>query len=271
MLSNTLKVMCALAFGAALLTQAGCGMCGMCKPAVKTALAPSNPCEDMGTNDTTVLPANARAGECYAKVFVPPTFRTVTERVKVRDASEIVEVIPAKYEWVEEKVLVKDASTQLEPVPAEFAPGEQTIETYAGDTDWEVNKKPCPTPKDQPAKDVFCLTRHPAEHQTIETQNQVKPATVREVVVPAQYETIRREKLVSPATTKRTPVPAEYQTVEKTIKVCPGRMAWKLVDCGEPGAQQAAADAGKETPKAPASAAPETKTASARANRTNRR
>lgn len=279
-MSNTLKVMCALLFCAALLTQAGCGLCGICKPVVKETPPPPpppvavrNPCDEAGINDTTVLPPNAKAGECYAKVFVPPTFKTVTERLKVRDASEIVEVIPAKYEWVEEKILLKDASTQLEAVPAEFQPGQETIETYAGDTDWEINKnKNCTTPKDQPAKDIVCLVRHPAEHQTIPTQNQVKPATVRQVVIPAQYQTVRIEKLVSPATTRKVPVPAEYQTVEKTIKICPGRMAWKQVDCGEPDAVKAAANEVKETPKAPTPKATDTsKTASAKKTRTTRR
>jgi hypothetical protein len=279
MSSNTVKIMCALLFCTALLTQAGCGLCGICKPAVKTVKAPEpapppvvvarNPCEEAGANDMTVLPANAKPGECYAKVFVPPTFRTVTERIKVRDASEIVEVVPAKYEWVEEKILLKDASTQLEPVPAEFAAGEQTIEVRAADTDWEINKKKnCITPKDQPAKDIVCLVRNPAEQKTIPTQKQVRPASVREVVVPAQYQTVRREKLVSPATTKKTVVPAEYETVEKLVKVCPGRMAWRLIDCDEPGATRAAAPVEvKETPKATQSS----KTASVKKTRATRR
>jgi hypothetical protein len=274
-MSNALKVMCALLFCTVLLTQAGCGLCGICKPVVKEAPPPPapvvmrNPCEEAGANDTTVLPANAKPGECYAKVFVPPTFKTVTETLKVRDASETVEVIPAKYEWVEERILAKDASTQLEAVPAEFAPGAQTIQTYAGDTDWEINKKKnCVLPKDQPAKDLFCLVNHPAEHKTIPTQNQVKPATVREVVVPAEYQTVRREKLVSPATTRRVTVPAEYQTVEKTVKVCPGRMAWRLVDCEEPGAMKAADNEVKEAPEVKAN---EGKTVSAQKTRTTGR
>jgi len=248
-------------------------MCGICKPAVKEVKAPEpapcvaarNPCEEGGANDMTVLPANAKPGECYAKVFVPPTFKTVTERVLVKDASETIEAIPAKYEWVEEKILVKDASTQLEPVAAEFAMGERTIQVDPGHTDWEINKnKNCVNPKDQPARDVFCLVNHPPASKTVQIQNQVRPASVKEVCIPAEYQTVRKQKLVAPATTKKICIPAEYETVEKTVKVCPGRMAWRLVNCDEPGAERADADV-QETPKVkiPAANATETsKTAS---------
>ena len=245
MLSKALKICCASLFCAALMAQAGCACCAPSKATVTETKTPCarGPCDKDYGEMTAALPPNAKPGECYAKVFVPPTFKTVTERIKVRDASETIEVIPAKYEWVEEKVLVKDASTELEALPAEFADGEQTIQTNPGHTDWEVNKNVrCVTPKGQPAKDVFCLVNHPPEQTTIHTQNQVQPARVREIPVPAKYETVRREKLVCAATTKKVCIPAEYQDVEKTVKVCPGRMAWKLIDCGDKGAETAAAE-----------------------------
>jgi len=242
MLSKTLKIMCALLFSAAMVAQAGCGLCGTAKgcafaPAKQApTVVARNPCEEAGA--MTVLPSNARPGECYVKVFVPPTFKTVSERVLVRDASETIEIIPAQYAWVEEKVLVKDASTELVAVDAEFAARERTMEVNAGHTDWEVNKNAhCVNPKDQPARDIFCLVNHPAEQRTIQTQAQVKPASVQTVSVPAQYQTIRREKLVSAATTRKVCIPAEYQNVEKTQKVCDGRMAWKLIDCDDPNAE----------------------------------
>jgi len=248
MLSNTLKIMCALLFSAALLAQAGCGLCGTAKGCAVTKKAPCEtprgPCEKNSGEMTAALPANAKPGECYAKVFVPPTFKNVTERVLVRDASETIEIVPARYEWVEEKVLVKDASTQLVVVDAQFAPRERTLEVDAGWTDWEVNKDPtCVNPKEQPARDIFCLVNHPPVRETIQMQAQVSPASVREVCVPAQYETVRRQKLVSAATTRKVCIPAEYRNVEKSLKVCDGRMAWKLIDCDKPGVETASISA----------------------------
>lgn len=241
MLSNTLKFAFALLISGAMLAQTGCN-CGTAKGSCVTAkapcAAPRATCDRENGEITAALPPNAKAGECYAKVFVPPTFRTVTERVLVRDASETIEIIPATYEWTEEKVVVKDASTELQAVAAEYASRERTIEVNPGHTDWEINKNAlCVNPKDQPARDVFCLVNHPADQKTIQTQAQVKPAHVQTVCVPAQYETVRRQKLVSAATTRKVCVPAQYENIEKTVKVCDGRMAWRLVNCDKPGAE----------------------------------
>lgn len=216
MLASSLKIMCALMFGGAMLAQTGCA-CGKAKAShVQTTkvtyATPSGPCDKEAGEVTAALPPNARPGECYAKVFVPAQFRMVTERVLVRDASETIEIIPAKYEWVEERVVVKDASTQLVAVPAEYASGQRTFEVSSGHTDWEVNKNPlCVSPKEQPARDVFCLVTHASAQKTIQTQSQVKPARVNEVCVPAQYETVRRQKLASAATTRKICIPAEYE------------------------------------------------------------
>jgi len=239
MFANTLKVMCVLLFSAAILAQAGCGLCGTAKGCAVTKAPCDKPrglCDPASGELTAALPSNAKAGECYAKVFVPPQFKTVTERVLVRDASESIEVIPAQYEWVEEKVLVKDASTELVAVDAQFAPRERTLEVNSGHTDWEVNKNAtCVNPKEQPARDIFCLVNHPPTERTIQMQAQVKPAHVQEVCVPAQYETVRRQKLVCAATTRKVSIPAEYENVEKTRKICDGRMAWKRIICDERG------------------------------------
>ena len=249
MLARSLKIMCALLFAGVMLAQTGCACgtakgcvtakapCGTTKvayatPAKVSYVTPSDPCHKNAGEVTAALPPNARSGECYAKVFIPAQFKNVTERVLVRDASETIEIIPARYEWVEERILVKDASTQLEAVPAEFASRERTFEVSSGHTDWEVNKNPlCVSPKDQPARDVFCLVTHPSAQKTIQTQHQVKPARVQEVCIPAQYETVRRQKLASAATTRKVCNPAEYENIEKSVKVCDGRMAWERVVC----------------------------------------
>ena len=243
MLSNSLKIMCAALFCGAMLAQAGCA-CGTakgCTTAKEPCATARGTCNREFGEIDAALPPNAKAGECYAKVYIPPQFKNVTERILVRDSSETIEIIPAKYEWVEEKFVVKDASTQLEAVAAEYASSERTFQINPAHTDWEINKNAlCVNPKDQPARDVFCLVNHPAADKTIMTQRQVKPAHVQTICVPAQYETVRRQKLVCAATTRKVCIPAEYETVDKTVKVCDGRMAWKLVNCDRPDAQPVA-------------------------------
>ena len=41
-----------------------------------------------------LLPPGAEPGECYARLFVPPTYRTETEQVLKHQASERLEIIP---------------------------------------------------------------------------------------------------------------------------------------------------------------------------------
>jgi len=231
MLCKSVRIMGLLLFCGAMLAQTGCA-CGTAMGSCATAKAPRAMCDRPAGEVSAELPPNAKAGECYAKVFVPPTYRTVTEQVLIRDAYEKLEIIPAQYEWVEDRILVKDASKKLATVPAEFAAREDTIQTSAGYTGWEINKNvPCENPKEQPARDVFCLVDHPPVQTTVKSQRQVKAASVQEETIPAEYQTIRRQKLVSAATTRKVSVPAEYDTIEKTVKVCDGRMAWQRVNC----------------------------------------
>jgi len=217
----------------AALSGCACGSAqGACFKAKAPCEKPRDACAATPGEIAAALPPNAKPGECYAKVYVPPQYKTVSERVLVREASERVEVIPAKYEWVEEKILVKDAGNELQVAPAEFAMREQTYQVQPASTDWEVNKDArCVATANQPARDVFCLVNHPSVQKTLQTQCLVTPVRVQEVCIPAEYQTVRRQKLVSPATTQKVAIPAEYAELEKTVRVCEARMAWQLVEC----------------------------------------
>ena len=60
-----------------------------------------------------LLPPRAKTGECYARVFVPPTYEPVSKTVLKRDAGERIETVPARYEFIEQQVLVKEATEEL--------------------------------------------------------------------------------------------------------------------------------------------------------------
>jgi len=68
----------------------------------------------------SLFPTKAKTGECYAKVFLPAKYKTVTEKVLKSEGSEKIEIIPAKYEWVEERVLQKEASKKIMEIPAKY-------------------------------------------------------------------------------------------------------------------------------------------------------
>jgi len=245
MLTRELKMVSALLLCAATPLYVGCA-CGGARTVQASTTSPcgikcgKTACKDnCGTSlafahqsTSADLPLNAVPGECYAKVFIPPQFATVSERMCTREASERLEIVPAQYEWVEERILVKDASTQLVEVPAQFEWQDRTVQTNGGHTGWVMDKNArCVGQDVQPARDVFCLVSSPPEHKTVRTQCLVKPASVQEVVIPAEYNTVRKQRLVCSATTKKISIPAEYQDVEKTVTVATGRMEWQRINC----------------------------------------
>jgi hypothetical protein len=182
-----------------------------------------------------LLPPQAKAGECYARVFVPPQYRTATktmlkreagerietlpakyamveERVLVKEASEELKVIPAKYNWVEERVLVKEASSRLEQVPAKYETVSEKVLVRKGYTTWKKGRGPIER-IDDATGEIMCLVEVPAEYKTVTKRVLSQPASVREVAIPAQYKTIRKRVLVEPAKTTKVSIPAQYETI----------------------------------------------------------
>lgn len=204
--------------------------CGLCNK-------PGCPgCNGFGPNGlprTSELPRNAGSGECYAQIYLPPEFETVTERVCVREESERIEVIPAAYEWSEERILVKEATTELVEVPAQFDVQNQTYQTDPGHSAWvKADQDHCRANTSGPApQDIFCLVSEPPSNMTVQIQRLSRPAEVKEVHRPAEYQTVRKQKMIRPASTRRVKVPAEYQNIEQTVMVVPARLEWQRVQC----------------------------------------
>lgn len=188
------------------------------------------------TGDGMLLPPNAKPGECYARVFIPPTYRTATETVLKRGASEQLDVIPAKYEWVEEQVLVSAASQRLEVVPAQYDWVEEQVlvkeassrkEQIPAKYEWQEEKilvKPAETvwkkgrgpieKLDNATGEIMCLVEIPAVYETVRKKVMVSPPTTRDIPIPAEYETVRKKVMVKPPTTRTIDIPAVYKTVK---------------------------------------------------------
>ena len=190
-----------------------------------------------------LLPPNATAGECYARVWVEPQSRTSTERVMVRPAREQIEVIPARYEAYQERVLVREASTRLEVIPATYGSVEEQLMVRPATTRLEAvpavyrsatedvlvrpayttwKKGTGPIQRiDEATGEIMCLVEVPAEYETVNTTVEVSGATIREVTIPAEYQTVRRQVLRTPATTREVTIPAEYDMVPATRLATP--------------------------------------------------
>ncbi len=183
-----------------------------------------------------LLPPNAKPGECYARAFIPPNYKTETENVLKQQSSEEVEIIPAQYEWVEEKVLVKEASYKLEVVPGEYEwveekvmvkPATTELEVVPGEYEWVEEKvldKPAHTvwkkgrgpieKVDNATGEIMCLVEVPATYKTIKKRVVKNPASTKKVEIPAEYKIIKKQVMKTEPTTHKIEIPAEYKTIK---------------------------------------------------------
>lgn len=194
---------------------------------------------------TELLPPDAKPGQCFARVFVPPQYSVeqirvlkreaasrvettepvyewVEERVLVKEASEKLEVVPATYEWVEERVLVKPATTRIEVVPAKYRTVTEKVLDKPEHTVWKKGTGPI-TRIDEATGEIMCLVTVPATYKTISKKVLVSAATTREVPVPAEYKTLRKRVLKTPPATRKITIPAEYKTVKVRRLVKPAQ------------------------------------------------
>lgn len=188
-----------------------------------------------GSADANTLPPNAKIGECYARVVIPPTFKTEKARVLVKGSSTKLDVVPAKYEMADEKVLVKEASTRLEVVPATYKwveervmvkPERKELQVVPGTYDtvsekilvsparsyWKKGRGPVEK-VDNATGEIMCLVEEPAKYRTITKRVVKTPETTKTITIPAEYTTIKRQVEATPATTRTVQIPAEYKTV----------------------------------------------------------
>lgn len=193
----------------------------------------------------TALPPNARPGDCFTRVLVPPTYKTVTEQVLVEAAGQRIETIPAEYKTVEERVETKAASYRLEVVPATYKtvtervmvqPAITNLVEVPAQYEW-VEERVLVSPErtewkegrgaiekiDGATGDILCLVTIPAQYETVRKRKVVSSASTRQEVVPPVYDTITKTIVDTPETTRRVEIPAEYGTVKRRVLVTPAQ------------------------------------------------
>ena len=174
--------------------------------------------EDIYAVSNSLVPPNAKPGECYAKVLVPAKYRIEELEVLVKEPKTVIKVIPAKYKVVEKKVSIREPSIKLVPVPAKYKTVTEKVLV-------------------EPEKTKLVVV--PATYKTVTEKVMVEPEKTKLVVVPAKYKTVTEKVLVKAAHTewKRgrgeiekidnatgeimclVEVPAQYKTVTKKVLV----------------------------------------------------
>ncbi len=183
-----------------------------------------------------LLPPNANPGECYARVFVAPTYRIVSEEMLKKEASERMaitparyewaqesvmvqgptqrlETVPATYEWVEEQILVKPESTTIVEVPAVYKNVNEQVLERAAHTIWKRGRGPVEK-VDNGTGEILCLIEVPATYRTVTKRVLASAATTRENVVPSKYDTVRRKVMKTEPTVRTIDIPPVYENVK---------------------------------------------------------
>ena len=212
-------------------------------------------------------PADAQAGECWALVHVPPSYRPVERQVLKTAASTRTESIPPVYETRTEKVWGKAYTRTVTVTPAVTETREvQTLVREAGPQEvkiaaryrWVDERVPVGggtvVQPNAGGTDAMCLVEAPAEFLVQRRRKLVEPARTEMREMPAQYKTVREKLVVSEAVTKtvevpagwrtrrikemvepargiRVEVPAEYRTERHEVLAQPGRVEVRAVLC----------------------------------------
>ncbi len=193
--------------------------------------------------EVSLVPPNAKAGECYAKVVIPAKYKTVEEKVLVQEASEKIEIIPAKYEWIDEKVEVAPKTKKLIAVPATYKKVTENIEIKPAMRTWRTSlrRKSAPVSKEilvaAKIKGVdlkntlpkTCYKEYftPEKFKTI-TENIITQGQKEKIqIIPAKYETIDKSIEIKPAYKKTITIPATYEYKEEKLLVEKAKTVWK--------------------------------------------
>jgi hypothetical protein len=193
--------------------------------------------------DQSLLPPKAKVGECYARVWVEPTYKQEAIEVKVREESERIQLTDAKYSWGQKEVLVSEASSRLEVIPAVYGTETETLlvkeERNIWKTDLANNAAPASekllaTAKAgginlESATPGMCFHEHfkLAEYRTVKEDVLVSQASKKIITEPAQYEWVEESVLVSEASTRIENIPAVFETQKETILDVPAHTIWK--------------------------------------------
>lgn len=191
-------------------------------------------------------PADAQAGECYAKVLQPAPmvekvqrvmlkaeaeelrlsearYETVEERILVREASVEYDVIQPVYEWVEERVMIAPERTVARVVPATFRTVSEEVMMAPARVEWRPGRGAFER-IDEATGEILCRVEVPAVYKTVTRQVVDQPARVVEDTIPAEYKVIRKRIVKEPGRMEEKRIPAEYETVRVQKLVSPLRV-----------------------------------------------
>ena len=203
-------------------------------------------------------PADARPGEVYCYVQVPPETRAIDERYCVAPASCTQEWVPPVKRTVTRNVCVRPASCRNVPIPAQYENRCRQVLVRPASMKWvKVACDPKQIAAGEKVGACWTLQEQPAEYRTVTERVCVRPATFQREAIPAEHRTETREIVVRRGHYRKIPIPAQYGTRQRTVTVRPARWEWRRQsECEIPGMTPAPAAAPAPGCGVPAAVAP---------------
>lgn len=212
------------------------------KEAELTAMQ-STPVADTVSAEGDLLPVDAKSGECYARVWVEPEFKTVSQTVLAKEASEKVSIIPARYEMVTEQVLVSEADYRIETMPATYRTETEQRLVSAASKHWMTDLGHGAAPASHElltaaqnggidldsAAPGMCYHEHyvPAKYEYENETVLLKAAYETVSVSEPEYRMVEKQVLVKEASKVLKTVPAQYATETEQVVDVAAHTIWK--------------------------------------------
>ncbi|APZ47955.1 cell envelope biogenesis protein OmpA [Polaribacter reichenbachii] len=193
------------------------------------------------------LPENPEPGKCYVRCKTPDIWKNETVQVAVAPEYKKIITYPAEYKTIQEKVLIKEAGQEILIVPAVwgsqevtyfekedaskleaqkavFVQGFETVEIKAASASWQMSEKLPNCNSDNPDDcRYWCYKPLPAEFKTMPVEKLQSDASVVEIPIPGIRKTYQRKVMVKPPTTSIVKTEPVYKTIEKTVLVSDAR------------------------------------------------
>jgi outer membrane protein OmpA-like peptidoglycan-associated protein len=160
---------------------------------------------------------------------VPATYKTVEERVIIKEASKRYVFHPAEYADEVVSYDSKAPESTISVIPASFGNSTKVIETQPKSGRWEytqiencisANKEDCM---------VACYVEYPAVSETVPITTLVSNASTSKVEKPKQTATYKRKIVKTPARVEEIEIPAEYAIIKKVVVDQPARVDEQVV------------------------------------------
>lgn len=178
-------------------------------------------------NECGPLPPEAKPGEAWCCVWVPPVEGTVEECVCVKPESTRCEWVPPVY-GTRQRLVMDEAPRVVErSTPGQYATQRRVVQASPAHertrTVTVPGKDPC-----TPPSTLKVTERTPAVMQEECSRVALRPDRVALEYTPGSYRCVDERYEISPGFSQTVREPAQWATVTRKVVLQPGRWEWRL-------------------------------------------